>query len=75
MLICNLNRLSTVTAGQTARANAQTLDANQMQQAIAQLTAQEALNQNKDPSYQTAVNTAGVEQALRSGLLSEVQTW
>ncbi len=66
--------IDSVTAGQTARANAQTLDANQMQQAIAQLTAQDALNQNKDlQAYQTAVNMAGAEQALRSGLLSEVQ--
>ena len=66
--------IDSVTAGQTAKANAQTLDANQMQQAIAQLTATNALNQNQDLSaYQTALALTGTEQGLRSGMLSEVQ--
>ncbi len=66
--------IDSVTAGQTARSNAQTLDANQVQQAIAQLTAQNALNQNKDlQSYQTALSLVGAEQGLRGNLLSEIQ--
>ena len=66
--------IDSVTAGQTAKANAQTLDANQMQQAIAQLTATNALNQNQDlRAYQTALALTGTEQGLRSGMLSEVQ--
>lgn len=66
--------IDSVTAGQTAKANAQTLDANQMQQAIAQLTATNALNQNQDlDAYKTALALTGTEQGLRSGMLSEVQ--
>ena len=66
--------IDSVTAGQTAKANAQTLDANQMQQAIAQLTATNALNQIKISAHiKTALALTGTEQGLRSGMLSEVQ--
>lgn len=66
--------IDSLNAGQTAKANAQTLDANAMQQAISQLTAQNALNTNKDlDGYLQALSLVGAEQGLRSNTLAEVQ--
>lgn len=66
--------IDSLTAGQTARSNAQGMAANEAQQAIAQLTAQNALNQNKDlAAYQQALNLVGAEQGLRGNLIAEVQ--